>query len=270
MKRLAFMVSVMFLVVSALAITPSFQQGGVLDLNRDQVVPGGLDNETISKVVLPTFSAKAPKYASDEAIKFAFNYDIPKLQVSFKDPKTGKLYTRTYKNLPAGTNFLGTVQSRVEDGEYWKLKILVSWIVQCGNYLPHPFEAIIWIPKAPSPVPIIKRIEIPKPYAVTVDKNVIVQQLVPTLNDIELVLPPAEHGQLKLTVVGNMEAGRRWEYRKDFWDHFLDFFRVAALPIAELIHKAPSISLNNSSSSSSSASASASASAAAAAAAGGN
>lgn len=243
-------------------------QGEFLDLDKDPFVTGGLTPAIISNGLLPVFGEKAPKVKSDEVVVFAFNYDIPKLQLAFRDSK-GKVHTRTGK-LAKGEKLVATINSRKQVGGSWKVNATVRWAQHCGNPLPLPFEVNLEIPQW-GEEPVITRAEIPKPAAVTVREQVVIQQLVPTFNDVEIVVPPAERGRYRLVEVGREEAGRRWEYQKNFWDHLLDFLKVVALPLAAILRKADRINVSaiggfafSESSAAASAAASASASAASA------
>jgi len=109
-----------FLSLLALAAILTFTTAiaqNIPDLAKDQVVPGGLKRDDIANVLLPTFNKLAPEHASDEIYRFALNYDVPMLKLGYKDEKTGKIGTRTYKNIPAGSNWLGTVKRKVRDGD---------------------------------------------------------------------------------------------------------------------------------------------------------
>ncbi len=218
-------------------------QGGgeYLDLSKDQFVPGGLTGEGISKELLPAFAGYAPKESSQECIVLAFNYDIPKLQVAFKKA-SGTIYTKA-EPLRKGEKLVATINSRRNLGDCWEVKAVPRWLVACGNPLPYPVEITFWIPKWGEKEVIIQRVEIPKPYAVTVKEGIVIQQLVPSLRDIELVLPPTEKGKYSLVVTGHEEAGRRWVYEKDFWDKFLDFLRVVAMPIGQILRRADNIKI---------------------------
>ena len=244
MKNLKGLLAV--LLTAFVAVQASAQEvGGYLDLTKDQFIQGGLNESNISKELLPAFAGYAPNERSDEVIVFAFNYDIPRLQVAFKKA-TGTIYNKG-NTLHKGEKLVATVNSRKSVGDTWEVKVVPRWLVACGNPLPYPVEITLWIPKWGEKQIVIQRVDIPKPYAVTVRENVIVQQLVPTPGNVELNLPPAKKGRYRLTEVGHEGAGHRWEYVKSLWDNFLDLMSVAALPIAELIHKAPNISINTSS-----------------------
>ncbi|MEK7171255.1 MAG: hypothetical protein AAB774_03045 [Patescibacteria group bacterium] len=269
----------------AALVVPAFAQaqGGFLDLTKDPFIEGGLNDTIVQDELLPALNGFAPKLKSDEAFAFAFNMDIKKLQVGYRDKKTGKTYTAS-GSLRAGEKVLGTIESREDIGNGTeKLVVVVRWLWKCANPLLIPFKVILYIPKRQTlGKTIIQRIEVPSPYAVNVKENTIVQQIVPSVGDVVLNVPASQRGRYRLVETSHEEAGRRLEYQKSWWDNLLDFLKVVATPIAQILGRT-NISLsatggaggtayggNAISSSSSSASASASASAAAAAAAGGN
>lgn len=229
----------------ALFAVPVFAQkdGEFLDLAQDQYVTGGLNPEVISRGLLPAFIGHAPKVKGDEVVVFAFNYDIPKLQLAFRDGQ-GRVHTRTGR-LAKGEKLVATINSRKEDGHgNWSVNATVRWAHQCGNPLPHPFEVDLTIPKwGGRDRTVIERVEVPRRFAVSVERDVIVQQIVPSIGNIELNLPPAEHGRYRLVEVGHEQADRRWEYRKDLWDNFLDFLRVAAFPIGQIYRATDNVNL---------------------------
>ncbi|MEK7202543.1 MAG: hypothetical protein AAB669_03400 [Patescibacteria group bacterium] len=241
------LLKVLLAALAASLVIPVFAQneGEYLDLSKDQFVAGGMTSSGIANELLPAFAGYAPKEKADEVISFAFNYDIPKLQLAFRDSK-GKVHTRTGK-LAKGEKLISTVNSKTRQGGIWLVDATVRWAQHCGNPLPSPFRVTLWIPDWSQDRIVVQRVEILKPYAVTVRENVIVQQLIPTLGNVELNLPPVERGRYKLTVVGNEGAGHRWEYVKSFWDNFLDFLRVAAFPIGQLVRRADNLSINTSS-----------------------
>ena len=226
-----------------LSVIAQGQGGGEYhDLSKDQFVAGGLTPGVISKELLPAFAGYAPKERSDEVIVFAFNYDVPKLQLAYRD-SSGKVKTRTGK-LAKGEKLLATINSKSRRGGVWIVDATVRWAKHCGNPLPSPFKVTLWIPDWSKDRLDIQCVEVPAPYAVTVKENVIVQQLVPTIGDISISIPlPTEQPRHRLTVLGHEEAGRRWEYQKDFWDGFLDFLKVVAYPIGQLIRRADNISI---------------------------
>jgi len=235
-------------VLAATLVVPTFAQGGggYLDLSKDAFVTGGLTDGGIAKELLPAFAGYAPTQKADEVISFAFNYDVPKLQLAFRDAK-GKIQTRTGK-LAKGEKLVATVNTKTRQGGVWMVDATVRWAHHCGNPLPTPFKVTLWVPDWSQDRLVIQRIEVPAPYAVTVRENVIVQQIVPTIGDVNISVPaPTEQPRHRLVVLGREEAGRRWEYRKDFWDGVLDFLRVASFPIGQLVRRADNISINTSS-----------------------
>ncbi len=234
---------VVLLPVSSLAnLRPQDRPGEYLDLTKDQFVPGGLTGEGISKELLPAFAGYAPKERSEEVIKFAFNYDIPKLQLAFRNAKTGKIDTRTGK-LAKGEELVATINRKELRGGVWYVNATVRWAQHCGNPIPIPFEVDLEIPDWSQDRVYIQKITIAVGYAVTVVADKIVQQLVPSLRDIEIHVPEAKPGSYTLVVLGREEAGRRWVYEKNFWDHFLDFLRVVAEPIGQIFRRADNIEI---------------------------
>lgn len=238
------LLKVLLAVSTAILVTSAFAQsdGEYLDLSKDQFVAGGLTDGVIAKELLPAFAGYAPKEKADEVVSFAFNYDIPKLQLAFRD-SSGKLHTRTGK-LAKGEKLVSTVNSKTRQGGVWVVDATVRWAHHCGNPLPTPFRVTLWIPDWSQDRLVIQRVEVPAPYAVTVRENVIVQQLVPTIGNVNILVPaPIEQPRHRVVILGREEAGRRWEYKKDFWDGVLDFLKVAAFPIAQLVRRADNISI---------------------------
>ncbi len=243
---------------------------GFFRLDVDPFIPGGM-NENNTKEVLYKFhqisSAKA-----DECITFSFNYDIPVLRLKFWNKAEKKEYT-TSASLRAGEPVVATIDDRVQRNGVWIIHATVRWVSRCGNPWDKPIVVRLTIPVWDQTKIVVQKVEVPKPFAVTVEKDVIIQQIVPELHDINITVPEAERSHYRLSVIGTLQAQKDWVYQKDFFDNVLDFLKVAAFPIAELIHRPDN--LNNSSSSSSSSgsssssSSSSSASASAAAAAGG-
>ena len=132
MKNLKGLLAV--LLTAFVAVQASAQEvGGYLDLTQDQFIQGGLNESNISKELLPAFAGYAPNERSDEVIVFAFNYDIPRLQVAFKKA-TGTIYNKG-NTLHKGEKLVATVNSRKSVGDTWEVKVVPRWLVACGNPL---------------------------------------------------------------------------------------------------------------------------------------
>lgn len=200
-----------------------------LNLDVDKFVEGGIPDSKISTELLPSYNAVAKNQKAKEAISFSFNYDISKLQIQFKSP-SGKVYTRTGK-LPKGQKLIATVNRRTEKNGEWIVDATVRWAQHCGNPLTKPFKVVLTVPKWGDTTVVFKNVYIPKTELVTVEKDVVVQQLVPDLRDIEINVSQSAPARYRLEVVGEKEAGRRWEYQKDFWDNALDLLKVVAYPL---------------------------------------
>ncbi|HUD20790.1 MAG TPA: hypothetical protein VMQ44_01835 [Candidatus Saccharimonadales bacterium] len=210
------------------------------DLHIDAFVPGGVKDADIGKELLPGFNALSKNVKASEAITFAFNCDIPKLQVMYRS-STGKIYTRSRK-LKAGQKVIATINKRIRRNGEWLVDATVRWAQDCGNPFPHPFRVTLTIPVWTEKELVIRTVEIVKTDVVTVEKGVVVQQVVPELHDLTINVPEAEHRH-RMVIVGNEEAGRRWEYQKDFGDYLLDVLGVIAQPLGSIFQATGSINV---------------------------